>query len=267
MRIAGLLFSACLLLAQQRQRESLPPPIDPEAVAAGAKLFANACGDCHGVHGEGGRGPNLASGRMMRRGGSQQLSTIVKNGIPGTEMPGFHSLSDEKINQIASFVRSLSAPAAETPVPGDPEAGRVLFYGSAGCSHCHMIRGQGGFLGPDLSNAGAAHSVKQLRDALLDPDSRSRSGYEGVTVTTKSGQTISGAARNHTNYSIQLLDEQGHLHLIEIGDLRQAVWRNGSLMPDYRQRLSPADTANILAYLSRQSLRPVSDAIAGRRPQ
>lgn len=259
-----LVFAAGVLLAQQRQRE-IQPPVNLEAAAAGAKLFATACGDCHGAHGEGGRGPNLATGRMMRRGGSQQIATIVRNGIAGTEMPGFRSLSDEKLAQIVAFVRSLSAPAVEAPPPGDSEAGRVLFYGNAGCSHCHRIRGQGGFLGPDLSNAGLTHSAKQLRDALLDPKSRSRSGYEGVTVTTKSGQTITGVARNHTNYSIQVLDAQGRLHLLEAEDLRNAVWSQGDVMPDYSARLTEADAENVLAYLSRQSTRTPGEAIASRR--
>ena len=31
-------------------------------VAAGAKIFRLHCAECHGLHGEGGRGPNLTTG-------------------------------------------------------------------------------------------------------------------------------------------------------------------------------------------------------------
>jgi mono/diheme cytochrome c family protein len=38
------------------------PRTSPEDIAAGAKTFRSHCAPCHGIHGEGGRGPNLALG-------------------------------------------------------------------------------------------------------------------------------------------------------------------------------------------------------------
>ena len=44
------------------------PLTSPADVAAGAKTFRSHCAPCHGLHGEGGRGPNLASGVFFHGG-------------------------------------------------------------------------------------------------------------------------------------------------------------------------------------------------------
>jgi len=265
--LVTLCMASCVALAQRRNRDLTPNPLagNPEAIAAGQKLFVSACGGCHGLNAEGGRGPNLADGRLIRRSSARTLFNVVKQGVPGSDMPAF-PLPDEKIWQLLAYVRSLSAPAIESPPPGDVDAGRTLFFGKAGCSGCHMIFGQGGFLGPDLSNAGEAHALKQLRAALLDPKSRSTEGYVGVTVVTKSGEKITGVARNHTNYSIQLVDASGNLHLLSTGELRNVIWHDGSIMPgDYATRLTPVEIDNLLAFLSRQTVRPIETKTAMTR--
>ncbi|MDZ4796802.1 MAG: c-type cytochrome, partial [Bryobacteraceae bacterium] len=129
-----------------------------EAVVAGQKLFAAACGACHGRSGEGARGPNLADGGLIRRLNNTRLFASIKNGVPGTDMPGF-PMADAKIWQIVAFVRSLSSPAIEARLEGDVPRGSAVFFGAGGCSGCHSIRGRGASLGPDLSNAGAVMTV------------------------------------------------------------------------------------------------------------
>ncbi|MGH9664147.1 MAG: c-type cytochrome [Bryobacteraceae bacterium] len=264
----GLCLVSYLVFAQRRGRSFAPAPLagNPEAIAAGHKLFTSACGGCHGLTGEGARGPNLADGRIVRRSGPDTLFNAVKHGVQGSDMPPFN-LPDEKIWQVLAYIASLSAPAIQNPPAGDVEAGRALFFGKAGCGDCHAIRGHGGFLGPDLSAAGEAHSVKQIREALLDPTSRSNEHYRGVTVVTRRGEKITGVARNHTNYSLQIIDAKGDLHLLSMDDVRTVAWRDGSIMPgDYAKRLTPAEIDNLLAYLSRQSVRPFSPRTAMANP-
>jgi putative heme-binding domain-containing protein len=227
----------------------------PEAVTAGKKLFVEGCGGCHGPNGEGGRGPNLSKGDLVRGATDQHLYSAIRNGLPGTDMPPSR-LPDEKIWQLVTFVRSLSAPAFEGVLAGKPESGEPVFFGKAGCSGCHTVRGRGGALGPDLSNIGRTRSLAQLRESLLDPDARITEGYRGVTVVTKDGRKIAGVARDNTNYAIQVLDAKGNLHLLAKRDLREVIFRKRSLMPgDYRQRLSSEQTQDLLAFLARQSVR------------
>ena len=51
--------------------------------------------------------------------------------------------------------------AAQLVVAGDRDLGKQLFFGKGRCSGCHMIRGQGGLLGPDLSNVGAIARLRK----------------------------------------------------------------------------------------------------------
>jgi PQQ-dependent dehydrogenase (methanol/ethanol family) len=259
------LLCAPLLLAQTPdEKEDLKNPVagQAEAIAAGKKLYLESCSGCHGPTGEGGRGPNLAQGDQVRGATNRQLLSIVKEGVKGSDMPPTH-LPDEKIWQIIAYLRNLTSVAFDSTAPGDVQAGSALFYGKAGCTGCHMIRGRGGFLGPDLSNIARIRSFTQLRESLLNPDAQIAEGYGGVTVVTKSGQKISGVARDNTNYSIQVLDARGDLHRLLKLDLREIEFRKSSLMPhDYKQSLSPADVQDTLAFLGRQSMRQSGASIS-----
>lgn len=229
----------------------------PESIAAGEKLYVSACSGCHGKTGEGGRGPNLSDGRLVRRLNNQQLFQAIKTGVPGSDMPAF-PIGDAKIWSIVSYLRSLSAPAMVSHVPGDAEAGRATFFGKGQCSNCHMIRGQGGVLGPDLSNAGATRTVKQLRLSVQVPDERIAEGFSGAKVTLKSGATVSGIVKNSNNYSLQVLDAKGGLHLLDANEVRTVEPAPASLMPQVAAKLTPGEFQDLLAFLSRQSLRKES---------
>ncbi|HYM10758.1 MAG TPA: c-type cytochrome [Bryobacterales bacterium] len=254
-----LVCAACLAAQDAREKkDDIENPLagKPEAIAAGKQTFSGACGACHGPGGEGGRGPNLADGSLVREASNKKLFNVIQKGVPGADMPPF-PFPDEKIWQLVAYLRSLSAPAFEMNVPGDAEAGEAIFLGKGGCSDCHMLGGRGGFLGPDLSNIGRQRALRQLQQALADPNAHPVDGFRAVTVTAQSGAKISGVAKNNTNYSIQILDATGRLHLLLKKNLREVVWRKKSLMPDdYGKRLKPEETQNVLAFLSRQSMRP-----------
>jgi cytochrome c oxidase cbb3-type subunit III len=251
------------LLAQhgedQDKKSKHPAFNDPIAIASGGKLFANSCAGCHGPRGEGGRGPNLRIRTAWHSLDEQDLFVTIQKGVPGADMPAAN-LPDEQIWQLAAFVRALSAPAIESKPPGDVAAGEALFWGKAGCSNCHRIVGRGGMLGPDLSNIGVQRPVDQLREAILDPDADGFRGYQGVTAVTKDGRTIKGVARSRTNYSVVILDNTGKLHVLPAGELRDIKFSTHSPMPSYKERLSREELNNVIAYLSRLSVRPYTAA-------
>ncbi len=253
----ALTLSAVALYAQPNRREGKRNPLEgkAESVEAGGQFFRAACSSCHGATGGGGRGPNIRDGRLVRRMSSGQLFDSIKTGVPGTEMPAF-PVADEQIWAVVAFVRSLSAPAMESNVAGDEAAGGAIFFGKGGCSGCHAVRGRGGFLGPDLSNAGVQRSIGQLRESILDPSARPTEGFEAVDVLMKSGARISGVAKNYTNYSIQVMDRGGGMHLLEKKDVQEITLHRQSPMPgDYSTRLTSAELQDLLAYLSRQAMR------------
>jgi cytochrome c oxidase cbb3-type subunit 3 len=256
--ILTILLAVSALPAQFPASDADRNPLagQPDAVLAGKNLFATSCSGCHGANARGGRGPNLAEGRHVRRLSDRALFASIRSGVPGTDMPPTN-LPDTQIWQLAAFVRDLSAPAYDSKVAGNPEKGAEIFFGKGRCDGCHMVRGRGGFIGPDLTGIGALRTAFDLRESLVNPSFRIADGYEGVTVTLQSGATISGIAKNNNNYSIQILDSKGELHLIAKDKLRETLFRTNSLMPeDYGKRLAPDEVADVLAFLSRQSVRP-----------
>lgn len=253
-------FRLCLIWSAVVLRGQSPPPQvsnpfagRPEAIEAGRKQFSALCGGCHGATGQGGRGPNLVDGDRVQRFEDTRLFETLQKGIAGTEMRAF-PLSSDDLWQIVSYTRSLNAPAAEVPVPGHRAAGKDLFYGQAGCSACHAISGLGGVLGPDLTGIGSRRPLRGIRESILDPSVKPTAGYEGVEIVTSSGRRLSGVAKNRNNYSIQMLDRGGELHLLPIKDVRTVAIKKESLMPTgYGYRLSATQLTDLIAYLSGES--------------
>lgn len=244
-RLWLLLPVASALFAQ----ESLIPT-DSASVESGKQIYMGSCSGCHGATGEGSQGPSLLSGRASRL-QDRTLVNSIKNGLPGTSMPNF-PMADDKVLQVAAFVRSLTAPAIGTQVPGDPERGRRVFFGSGRCSTCHMILGQGGYPGPDLSNIGAERTVPQLTESVLKPSARIADGYRSITAVLKSGPTVQGVAKNYNNYSVQILDAAGRLHLLSRDQIESLDVMDASIMPPLSD---PKEARHLIAFLSQQSTR------------
>jgi cytochrome c oxidase cbb3-type subunit III len=256
---AGMSVSSAL--AQNRTN---PLARSRVAVQAGAKRFGEGCALCHGSKAEGGRGPALANNRELFEIDDGELFDIIEHGIAGTNMPP-SNLPEQNVWEVAAYLRSLSSPASETPVEGDAKAGRTLFYGAGQCNTCHAIRGEGGVLGPDLSNAGWL-TVLQLRDSLSDPKRDITPGFEHVAAVRSDGVKIDGIAKANSDYAIQILDAQGHLHNLDKSTLRSIDFYRDSLMPtNFAVTLGSEGIDDIVAFLAQQAVRPPGEHVPGRR--
>jgi len=113
-------------------------------------------------------------------------------------------------------------------------------------------------MGPDLTNVGGSRPLGLIKEAIVEPSKDLMFlGNEAVTVTLTKGQVIQGIARNRSNYSLQLVDSKGVLHLISMADVKALTISERSPMPnDFGTRLSKQELEDLLAYLARQSLRP-----------
>jgi mono/diheme cytochrome c family protein len=80
---------------------------DPHAVAAGAKLFAERCAECHGEKAEGTRrGPSLVD-EAVRQAPPGALFWILTNGVVRHGMPDWSKLPERERWQIVTFLASL----------------------------------------------------------------------------------------------------------------------------------------------------------------
>jgi cytochrome c oxidase cbb3-type subunit III len=255
-RVAAFLpLLGFLMLARAQAPPKNPVGHGPEVVAAGRAVFNRTCTACHGVDGnEGERAPALVGDRRFFRLSERALYETIKNGIPGTAMMAMGAVMDDKdVWRVVVFIRAMRGSASETDVAGNVEHGHVIFAGKGGCAKCHAIQGKGGTIAPDLSNVGAEMTLKHLRESLTTETPITR-GYTPVTVVLANGQTINGVAKNEDAFSLQLLDYDNHLHLIDKADVRQEDEGTKSLMPhDYDKQLTKDEFQDLLAMLAKQT--------------
>jgi putative heme-binding domain-containing protein len=207
------------------------------------------------LKGTGGTGPGLNRARLRRAADDQALFALIKEGVPGTEMPETWQMDDREIRQVARYVRSL-ARAEVTPLLGDPAKGKVL-YAKGDCSRCHAVRGQGGVLGPDLTDIGARRGAAHLRRILLDPgsskllDNYGYLAFLNVQVATRDGRVVQGLRVNEDSFTIQLRDADNRLHSFEKSELAETKREpQASVMPAYGKTLSGSELDDLVAYLA-----------------
>ena len=85
-----------------------PNPLegDPDAVAAGGKLFGLHCAECHGEMAEGGRkGPSLRADQVQQS-TPGTLFWILTNGVVRRSMPVWSKLPEPQRWQIVSYLKS-----------------------------------------------------------------------------------------------------------------------------------------------------------------
>jgi len=86
-----------------------PLESDPEAVAAGAKLFQLHCAECHGATADGGKkGPSLRAEEVQQV-TPGTLFWVLTNGVVRKGMPVWSRLPEPQRWQLVSYIKSLSA--------------------------------------------------------------------------------------------------------------------------------------------------------------
>jgi len=255
-RVATFASFAVLALhaasAQDAQKLGAKRPPAATSLSGGRQTFDSTCAPCHGMDGKGGeRAPDIATRPEITRLSDQDLLKVLRAGIPEKGMPSFAALGSAKLSALLSYVRSLQGKGTETPVAGNAERGKELYWGKAGCSDCHMVNGAGGFLGRDLSKYGENHSVAEIHAAIVKPEKTTGTRGHVAEVTAKEGKSYSGLVRNEDTFSLQLLSLDGTFHFFSKSDLVAINFRQESLMPaDYGSKLSAAELAALAAYLA-----------------
>jgi mono/diheme cytochrome c family protein len=87
-----------------------PNPLrnQPDAVAAGRRIFLDRCSRCHGENAEGvRRRPPLRSQRVQQLATDGDLHWLLVNGNMRKGMPSWSKLPDPQIWQVISYLKSL----------------------------------------------------------------------------------------------------------------------------------------------------------------
>ena len=134
----------------------------------------------------------------------------------------------------------------------DFDTGKKLFSAIL-CSNCHTMQGQGGDIGPDLTQLGTRFSNKDILEAIIHPDKAVSDQYASTIFTLKNGQSVLGRLINEdkTTYSISqnpFAPEQ--LRKIPKKDVVSKKYSTVSIMlPGLINSLNPDELRNLVAYL------------------
>jgi putative heme-binding domain-containing protein len=173
---------------------------------------------------------NLKKGAMVTR----------TNDLPPLMTPEQSRALEEKFAKYEALGRKA----------GDPAKGKVT---AALCTACHLIGGQGGNIGPNLSGVGAMGLEAILRN-ILTPNAAMEPGYRIFRAELKNGEIREGFLASEDKEAVVVRLPGANDLRIARADIVRSSFLRRSLMPEgLLDALPPEQVTDLLAYL--QSLK------------
>jgi putative membrane-bound dehydrogenase-like protein len=148
---------------------------------------------------------------------------------------------EEKLAEVRRFANDLRA------APGDAARGKFLFQKH--CAVCHTLFGEGGKIGPDLTNTSRADTAWLLA-SVVAPGTVIKSQYIQYAVNTVDGVIHTGVIVEQDGANVTLADTRGEKVRIprnQIDSLRELPT---SLMPEkLLDALAPQERRDLFRYL------------------
>lgn len=134
------------------------------------------------------------------------FAALRKNTIPKPDVTAFAARQLQRVlgPSFVDFWGPVAQPASDKQAEmakfkrlftdsefarANPANGRALFERT--CNACHMLYGQGGNIGPDLTGSNRAN-LDYILTEIINPSEVMQDGYQLVTVTTRDGRTLAG---------------------------------------------------------------------------
>jgi putative heme-binding domain-containing protein len=126
-------------------------------------------------------------------------------------------------------------------------AGRQVYDQT--CGPCHVLYGEGGTMGPDLTGSNRAN-LDYLLFNVLDPSGEVQDDYRMVVVTTRDGRTYAGNVVAETDRQLTLRTVAQDAVPINIADIQSREVTAVSMMPPGMfDELTEEEVLNLVAYL------------------
>jgi len=134
---------------------------------------------------------------------------------------------------------------------GNAQLGRRYFMtnSAAECVRCHSIGGQGGEVGPSLSNIGGTLTREQILQALIEPSARISPGFGMVVLTLKDGQTAAGILTAENDHELVLKTSEAEPLKIPVARIAKRD-NVPSSMPPMGSIMSKREIRDVVEFLS-----------------
>ena len=154
------------------------------------------------------------------------------------------SMGADREQQLAKYKQLLSPTAL---AKADPARGRVVFQKT--CASCHLLYGEGGDVGPDLTGSNRANLDYILLNSV-DPSYDVPEGYKMVTVMTIDGRLINGVVAEEDGTKLVLKTAEQPRVVIAKEDIEARKTSDKSIMPDGQlDQLKPNEVMDLIKYL------------------
>jgi len=162
--------------------------------------------------------------------------------------PLFKQLASRQEEQ-AAYLATLTLQTLQTPPV--PERGRDVFFSKkVGCYGCHRLDGQGGSVGPDLSQIGRIRDPRSLLEAVVFPSSTIVPDYRQFVIATSSGTIHTGMIVRDDADAIYLRTAELAEIRVARSDVEDMKESSLSIMPQGLEKtMSPQELSDLLEYL------------------
>jgi putative membrane-bound dehydrogenase-like protein len=151
--------------------------------------------------------------------------------------------AEDKLADMARFRRLLTDGVLAR---ADLVNGRAVYERT--CAACHVLYGEGGRIGPDITGSNRAN-LDYILAEIINPSEVIQEGYHLVTITTRDGRTLAGniAAEDEQQVTLRLIGEDTILARSEILARETSAV---SMMPEgLLKSLSQDEVRDLIGYL------------------
>lgn len=189
---------------------------------------------------------DLDAGRISAT-DKQQLLQSVRHAVPEIRnlFTRFQPVEYRRtLNQTVDAAQILQ-------LPGDVQRGAAIFADKRyECVNCHKISGQGGQIGPDLTDVGKRLKRPEILQSILEPSAKIDPRFAAWTVVTNAGRVHTGLLIDRTEQHIHLRTTRNEDIRLPHAEIDEFVQQTTSLMPDrLLTEMSASQIADLLALL------------------
>ena len=177
----------------------------------------------------------LSGAAMLTSNGNDLLNADVQPEGPGRRWT---------VEEALPFVENLSG--------RDLVKGKAM-YAATLCLSCHTMQGEGGIIGPDLTQLGTRFSPKDILNATINPSDEISEQYEATILELKAGGSVVGRLTNEddANYFVsQNPFAPEDIRTVAKADVKSSKVSEVSIMlPGMINRLNEEELKDLIAYL------------------